>query len=129
MKQTKFLSNSELRRNPLLGCVLLLDASQLISSGCHVGRVTYNDKAHRKAFPERARFDTRSSSASKRDQAIRRDRSRSCFARKLTARFMSSSESPSPLNQIDDEDDDSNYEQEMDQAAANVAEQAKKPEH
>jgi hypothetical protein len=33
------------------------------------------------------------------------------------------------LNQIDDEDDESNYEQEVDQAAANVAEQAKKPKH
>ena len=38
-------------------------------------------------------------------------------------------ESSSALNQIDDEDDESNYEQEMDQAAANVAEQAKEPEH
>jgi len=33
------------------------------------------------------------------------------------------------LNQVNDEDDDSNYQQEVDQAAANVAEQAKKPEH
>jgi hypothetical protein len=33
------------------------------------------------------------------------------------------------LNQIDDEDDESNYEQEVDQAAANVDKQAKKPEH
>jgi hypothetical protein len=33
------------------------------------------------------------------------------------------------LNQIDDEDENGNYEQEVDQAAANVAEQAKKPEH
>jgi hypothetical protein len=33
------------------------------------------------------------------------------------------------LNQIDDEDDNSNYKQEVDQAPANVAEQAKKPEH
>jgi hypothetical protein len=33
------------------------------------------------------------------------------------------------LNQIDDEDDKSNHEEEVDQAAANVAEQAKKPEH
>jgi hypothetical protein len=38
-------------------------------------------------------------------------------------------ESSSALNQIEDEDDESNYEQEVDQAAANVAEQAKKPEH
>jgi hypothetical protein len=29
------------------------------------------------------------------------------------------------LNQVNDEDDDSNYEQEVDQAAADVAEQAK----
>ena len=33
------------------------------------------------------------------------------------------------LNQVNDEDDDSNYQQKVDQAAANVAEQAKKPEH
>ena len=38
-------------------------------------------------------------------------------------------ESSSASNQIDDEDDESNYEQEVDQAAANVAEQAKKPQH
>jgi len=38
-------------------------------------------------------------------------------------------ESSSALNQIDDEHDNSNYEQEVDQAAANVAEQAKKPEN
>ena len=38
-------------------------------------------------------------------------------------------ESSSALNQIDDEDDESNYEQEMDQATANVAEQTEKPEH
>jgi hypothetical protein len=35
--------------------------------------------------------------------------------------------SSSALNQIDDEHDDSDYEQEVDQAAANVAEQANKP--
>jgi hypothetical protein len=33
------------------------------------------------------------------------------------------------LNQINNKDDDRNYEQEMDQAAANVADQAKKPKH
>jgi len=33
------------------------------------------------------------------------------------------------LNQIYYEDDKSNYEQKVNQAAANVAEQAKKPEH
>jgi len=39
-------------------------------------------------------------------------------------------ESSSALNQIDDDEaDDSNHEQELDQAAANVPEQAKKPEH
>jgi hypothetical protein len=38
-------------------------------------------------------------------------------------------ESASALNQIDDEDDDSNYEQKVDQAAANMAKEAKKPEH
>jgi hypothetical protein len=32
------------------------------------------------------------------------------------------------LNQIYDQDDDGNYEQEVDQAAANVADEAKKPE-
>ena len=38
-------------------------------------------------------------------------------------------EPPSALNEIDDEDNESNYEQEMDQAAPNVAEQSKKPEY
>jgi len=38
-------------------------------------------------------------------------------------------ESSSASNQIDDQDDESNYQQEMDQAAANVAKQAEKPEH
>jgi hypothetical protein len=33
------------------------------------------------------------------------------------------------LNQVNDQDDDGNYKQEMDQAAANVADEAKKPEH
>jgi hypothetical protein len=33
------------------------------------------------------------------------------------------------LNQVNDQDDDGNYEQEMDQTAANVADKAKKPEH
>jgi hypothetical protein len=37
------------------------------------------------------------------------------------------SESSSALTQIDDEDDESNCEQEVDQAAANVSEQANKP--
>jgi hypothetical protein len=35
----------------------------------------------------------------------------------------------SSLNQINNQDDDRNDKQEMDQAAANVAEEAKKPEH
>jgi hypothetical protein len=38
-------------------------------------------------------------------------------------------ESPSALNQINNQDNDRNYEQEMDQTAANVADEAKKPEH
>jgi hypothetical protein len=37
---------------------------------------------------------------------------------------------PSPaLNQVNNQDDDGNYEQEVDQAAANMADEAKKPEH
>jgi hypothetical protein len=35
----------------------------------------------------------------------------------------------SPLNQINNQDDDRNDKQEMDQATANVAEESKKPEH
>jgi len=38
-------------------------------------------------------------------------------------------ESSSALNEVNDQDDDGNYEQEVDQAAANVADEAKKPEH
>jgi hypothetical protein len=38
-------------------------------------------------------------------------------------------EPSSALNEIDDQDDDRNYEQEVDQAAANVADEAKKPEN
>jgi protoheme ferro-lyase len=37
-------------------------------------------------------------------------------------------EPSSALNQVNDQDDDGNYEQEMDQTAANVADEAKKPE-
>jgi hypothetical protein len=33
------------------------------------------------------------------------------------------------LNEVNDQDDDGNYEQEMDQAPANVADEAKKPEN
>jgi hypothetical protein len=33
------------------------------------------------------------------------------------------------LNEINDQDDHGNYEQEMDQAAPNVADEAEKPEH
>ena len=33
------------------------------------------------------------------------------------------------MNEVNDQDDDGNYEQEVDQAAANVADEAKKPEH
>jgi hypothetical protein len=37
---------------------------------------------------------------------------------------------PSPaLKQVNDQDDDSDYEQQMDQTPANVADEAKKPEH
>jgi hypothetical protein len=38
-------------------------------------------------------------------------------------------ESSSALNEVNDQDDDGNHEQEVDQAAANVADEAKKPEH
>ena len=38
-------------------------------------------------------------------------------------------ESSSALNKVNDQDDDGNYEQEVDQAAANVADEAEKPEH
>jgi hypothetical protein len=38
-------------------------------------------------------------------------------------------EPSSALNQVNNQDDDRNYEQEMDQTAANVAKKAKKPEH
>jgi hypothetical protein len=41
----------------------------------------------------------------------------------------SASKPSSALNQVNNQDDDRNYEQEMDQAAANVADEAKKPEH
>ena len=33
------------------------------------------------------------------------------------------------MNDVDDQNDDGNYEQEVDQAAANVADEAEKPEH
>jgi hypothetical protein len=33
------------------------------------------------------------------------------------------------LNQVNNQDDERNYEQEMDQAAPNVADKAKEPEH
>lgn len=39
------------------------------------------------------------------------------------------SESSSALNEINDQDNDGNYEQQVDQAAANVADEAKKPEN
>jgi hypothetical protein len=35
----------------------------------------------------------------------------------------------SALKQVNDQDDDGNYEQEMDQTAANVTKQTKEPEH
>jgi cation transport regulator ChaB len=39
------------------------------------------------------------------------------------------SQPSSALNQVNNQYDDRDYEQEMDQAAANVAKEAKKPEH
>ena len=45
------------------------------------------------------------------------------------ARHTDGLESSSALNEIDDQNDDGNYEQEVDQAAANVADEAKKPEN
>jgi hypothetical protein len=38
-------------------------------------------------------------------------------------------QSSSALNEVNDQDDDGNYEQEMNQAAANVADETKKPEN
>jgi hypothetical protein len=38
-------------------------------------------------------------------------------------------EPSSASNQVDNQDDDRDYEQEMDQTTANVAKEAKKPEH
>ena len=38
-------------------------------------------------------------------------------------------EASSALKKVNNQDDDSNYEQEMDQTAANVADEAKKPQH
>jgi hypothetical protein len=38
-------------------------------------------------------------------------------------------ESSSPLNDVKDQHDDGNYEQKMDQASANVADETKKPEN
>ena len=46
-----------------------------------------------------------------------------------TPRRKSGLEPSSALNQVNNQDDDRNYEQEMDQTAANVAKKAKKPEH
>jgi hypothetical protein len=46
-----------------------------------------------------------------------------------TSRRKSGLEPSSALNQVNNQDDDRNYEQEMDQTAANVAKKAKKPEH
>jgi cation transport regulator ChaB len=41
----------------------------------------------------------------------------------------SSESAPSALDQVNDHDDDGNHDQEMNETAANVAEEAKKPEH
>ena len=38
-------------------------------------------------------------------------------------------DSSSPLNQVNNENDDRNYEQEMDQTAPNMTNEAKEPEH
>ena len=38
-------------------------------------------------------------------------------------------ESSSALNEVNDQDDDGNYEQEVNQAAANVTDETKKPQH
>ena len=38
-------------------------------------------------------------------------------------------ESSSALNEVNDQDDDCNYEQEVNQAAANVTDENKKPQH
>ena len=38
-------------------------------------------------------------------------------------------ESSSALNEVNDQDDDCNYEQEVNQAAANVTDETKKPQH
>ena len=40
-----------------------------------------------------------------------------------------SSESSSTLDQVNDHDDDGNYDQDMDEPAANVGEEAEKPKH
>jgi len=45
------------------------------------------------------------------------------------SRCVERSERPSALNQIDDQNDDRNYEQQMDQSAADVAEKTQKPEN
>jgi hypothetical protein len=47
----------------------------------------------------------------------------------LTPRKSGCLESSSALNEVNDQDDDCNYEQQMDQAAANVADEAKKPKN
>jgi hypothetical protein len=67
------------------------------------------------------------------DIAYRRSESFHCIlkARRLshTPRRKSGSEPSSALNQVNNQDDERNYEQEMDQTAANVADEAKKPEN
>ena len=50
-------------------------------------------------------------------------------SRKAPIQRESGLQSSSALNQINNQDDDGNYEQEMDQTAANVADEAKEPEH
>jgi hypothetical protein len=54
---------------------------------------------------------------------------RSLQCREQIERKSSRLESSSALNQVKNQDDDGNYEQEMNQAAANVADETKKPEN
>jgi hypothetical protein len=50
-----------------------------------------------------------------------------CPPWRVTCHFKS--ESSPAFEQVNDHDDDGNHDQEMDQATANVAEEAEKPEH
>ena len=50
-------------------------------------------------------------------------------SRETSRKKVVSLESSSALNEVNNQDDDGSYEQEMDQTTANVAKEAKKPEH